>query len=376
MLKFISIKNSSVAFGVMVFLSLTINNASVQAMEPDDKGEKDRSLYTTVMKHVVDPSVGLNLEYLATLPQTLTEKVKLNSKRLFSEPTDPKQKMSAIVLAILAADETRVKEFLAGSGSSKAGSSQEGDFTRGCSHTSKAINPNDPSLYMKYNMITMTEPEPCGIIYYGLVHLALRPDIAILGLGPTGFPFGPSYLPDFKISLESRFGVLDALAEAGADFNAAPSKYLPSKTGTDERVFDWNPLRATRLYPSYEASRQLQARAVLHGANIEDNFYIRRQGELPADTDKFRVNLLKIAFHQIVEGKIKTENIRPSEFVRRELEKLKNEEIRAIVAQLKTLEQEKLLMPLTDGGFGTGEEQVKKVGKLTRRLERIQQLTF
>lgn len=40
MLKFISIKNSSMVFGGMVFLSLTINNASVQAMEPDGKGEK------------------------------------------------------------------------------------------------------------------------------------------------------------------------------------------------------------------------------------------------------------------------------------------------------------------------------------------------
>lgn len=372
MLKFISIKNSSMVFGAMVFLSLTINNASLQATEPDGKGEKDRSLYTVVMKHVYDPSYKLNLEYLEKLPRTLTKKDRIDFKKLFSDPENPRQKMPAIALAILAGDEMRVKEFLAGSGECRAASSQEGDL-----HTSKAINPNATSLYVKYDMINITESEPYGVAYYSLVHLALHPDIAILGIGANGTPFGPSYLPDLNtISLNSRFAVLDALAAAGADFNCVPSKYLSSEIGTDERVFDKGPLGAIRSFSGFfqntELSRQLMARAVLYGADIEQNVYIRSPGELPEDTDKFRADLLKEVFHQIVERKIQTENIHLSGCVKRELEKIKDNEIQAIASRLQILKKEKSLMPLTDGGFGTEEEQAKEVDDLTRRLERTQ----
>jgi hypothetical protein len=282
-------------------------------------------------------------------------------------------------IAVLAGDEMRVKEFF-GFGECRAASSQEG------LHTSKAISPNATSLYVKYDMINITESEPYGVAYYSLVHLALHPDIAILGIGPKGTPFGPSYLPDLNaISLNSRFAVIDALAAAGADFNCVPfkhlsSKYRSSETGTAERVFDRGPLGAIRSFSGFfqntELSRQLMARAVLYGADIEQNVYIRSPGELPEDTDKFRADLLKEVFHQIVEREIQTENIRLSGCVKRELEKIKDNEIQAIASRLQILKKEKSLIERTDGAFERWEELAKEVEELNRRLERMQIFTY
>lgn len=350
MLKFISIKNSAIALGTMVFMLLTINNVSVQAMIPEYTDEKDRSLYTKVMKNVFEASDNLNLEYLATLPGAITKGERINFRKLFSEPTDPKQKISPLALAILAGDEGRVNKFL------------------------NNADPNDPSFGVMYDLVKFTQPESCRRICYGCAHLALDPHV-ILGKRFTRELVGPSYLPNLnEISLNSRFKVIDALARAGVKFNDAP--LLP--IGTDEDVVAIRPLKAIRCYSSWfldtEFSSQLMARAVLYGANIEKNHDISIPDELASDTNDFRKDLLNKAFNQILKYKIKTENICPSEFVRKELAKIKDRETQTIAAQLKVREEKKSLL---GAALRVEKEQIENEMKdLNHRLDSIQQLTF
>jgi hypothetical protein len=375
--------------------------------------EKDRSLYTKVMKNVFDPADSLNLEYLRKLPRTLGKKDRINFKKLFSEPQEPYDKMSAFGLAILAGDEARVRTFLHTKSEANFNYSDEQkqkfasnecksdssinpeEFIKKRLYTTKKLNPNDPRLHATYQLFTIEEGYH-GRSFYSPAHLATNPDVAFQNLERES----PNYLPNAsEITPESRLHVIDELSAAGADFNTTPMEYRQFFLNEAISAIPFSnrsPLTAAHLdnffSPKTELPEELKARALLHGANLE-TFLQGLQGWLSEDRNKLQQDLLHRAFNQILKGEIQIENICPTKNVKEGLNKIKREKIEYINNQLTVVRSKETLdnlfwskqdinegvqhlLCLGEEHYRTEEEKSAKLQILVDELEHLSKLKF
>lgn len=406
-------KNNIAALSVL--FSLTVTGSYVHAMNKELVNEtekhagkvglaqeKDRSLYTKVIKNVKDPAYNLNIEYLRTLPRTLGKKDKIDFCLLFSAPENPRNRISGIALAILAGDGERVKMFLNTKSRANFNYSDDkkNEFTKNTQplnsslsseefikkhlYTSEKMNPNDPCLYVHYDLWSPTK-DLFGISFYSLVHLAINPYVEFQNATEKA----PSYLPNFnEIEPESRLQVVDELYAAGADFNTYPieyRKFFLDEVTPEIPFLNRNPLVASRLDNCFhcrtELLEELRARAFFYGADIEQLC----KGLLEVDRNKIREAILQRVFNQILKGEIG--NMCPMEDVRDALNKIKIEKIKTIDEKLEVeknkgsitdqlSEKEKDLRCLNGELHRSEEDKQAKLQKLSNEKEHLSQLKF
>lgn len=402
-----------------LLLCFTITNSNLQAMEAP---EKDKSLYTKVMKSVSDPAAKINLEYLSTLPRTLEKGDRIYFDQLLSEPENSKHTITPIALAILAGDEKRVRDFLkrkskanfnypdekkeklAAEACEFQSSLNTEEFIKKHLYTKQFINPNDPLLYTYWS--TFSDGPNC----YSLVHLALNPYFK------SFYNDIPNYLPKFEsIKEEARLHVIDALAESGADFNCFPLHYHKTFLGEVSKDYSYrgrHPIGAARCHRNCFSltnmrsmtTESLMGHALLYGANIKSSNSIWYDPlkipqylpiiESSETIKKFKKDLLENTFDQIFQGKISSEKICLTEYVKERLNKMKIEKIEQIN---KIIEIEAKKGALTDPNWAeiningenvkdllcamgeyyrTGEDREAAIQKLSNELECITNLEF
>jgi hypothetical protein len=300
-------------------------------------------------------------------------------------------KISALGLAILAADPKRVEEFLKTKSKVNFSYSEEkkqtfveserkfdpalntADFIKKHLYTSKFINPNDPLLHSWWT-------DGVNLFSYSLAHLAVNPYIAktpITGMIPnylpelldfrepisdfSRYPNYETFKKEKNALLQRRKKVVDILAAYGAHFDCLPYTYqkvfLDKADFQDKEIcayFDSLPgtfhkafrdtlvshgvktpdtlLKCERIICmgynlSCSTQEDLLARSLFYGVNPDINFSFYRNSE---ERKKFEWPLLKNALAQMMREEIKTEKLYPSIYVKDKFNEIKADKIENI----------------------------------------------